>query len=65
LQRAHETARIVAERHDCSVQADPRLREISFGRWEGRTRSLAFSIRRSRHGLIILRQLIGAAAEVR
>lgn len=37
LRRAHETAEIVAERHDCSVQADPRLREISFGRWEGRT----------------------------
>lgn len=38
LRRAHETARIIAERHDCSVQADSRLREINFGRWEGRTR---------------------------
>jgi len=37
LQRAHETALIVAERHNCSVQADSRLREINFGRWEGRT----------------------------
>lgn len=37
LQRAHETARLIAEHHDCSAQADPRLREINFGRWEGRT----------------------------
>lgn len=37
LQRARETARIIAERHACSVQADSRLREINFGRWEGRT----------------------------
>jgi len=54
LRRAHETAQIVTERHSCSVQADPRLREISFGRWEGRTSSPAFGIRRSREGLSIL-----------
>jgi len=37
LQRAHETARLVAQRHACEVRADPRLRELNFGAWEGLT----------------------------
>lgn len=37
LQRAWETATAVAAFHDLPVQADPRLREIAFGDWEGLT----------------------------
>jgi broad specificity phosphatase PhoE len=38
-ERAHETAVIVAERHGLQVEADPRLREVNFGLWEGLTRA--------------------------
>ena len=37
LVRAHETARIVTERHDLDVTAVPDLREREFGTWEGLT----------------------------
>lgn len=37
LQRALETARIIAEPHDLTVQTLPQLREINFGAWEGLT----------------------------
>jgi alpha-ribazole phosphatase len=37
LQRAWETAAAIAAFHDVPVQADPRLREIAFGDWEGLT----------------------------
>jgi alpha-ribazole phosphatase len=37
LQRAWETAAAIAAFHDLTVQADPRLREIAFGDWEGLT----------------------------
>lgn len=37
LQRAMQTAQIIAGRHSQSVIADLRLREISFGDWEGLT----------------------------
>lgn len=37
LQRATQTAQIVAEGHGQPVATDPRLREISFGDWEGAT----------------------------
>jgi alpha-ribazole phosphatase len=37
LQRAHDTARLIAEHHSCKIHADSRLREISFGTWEGQT----------------------------
>jgi broad specificity phosphatase PhoE len=37
LSRAAETARIVAEPHGIEVTLDPRLREFSFGAWEGLT----------------------------
>jgi alpha-ribazole phosphatase/probable phosphoglycerate mutase len=37
LQRAHETARIIAEPQKLPVHADDRLREIHFGNWEGLT----------------------------
>jgi len=36
--RTIETARIVGASHDCQVQVEPDLREIAYGRWEGRTR---------------------------
>ncbi|WAC74514.1 histidine phosphatase family protein [Roseateles sp. SL47] len=36
LDRAHATARAVAEPHGLVVTTDPRLRERSFGRFEGR-----------------------------
>jgi len=37
LQRARETARIVAEAHGLPVKAEARMREICFGAWEGKT----------------------------
>ena len=37
LQRAHETARIIAAQHACEIRLDARLREINFGAWEGLT----------------------------
>lgn len=37
LQRAWETAEQVATRRHLTLQAEPRLREISFGEWEGKT----------------------------
>jgi alpha-ribazole phosphatase len=37
LQRAHTTAQIIAEPHGLVVGTDARLREFSFGRWEGLT----------------------------
>ena len=36
--RTMETARIIAAPHGCKVQAEPDLREIAYGHWEGRTR---------------------------
>lgn len=38
LERAHETARILAVPHGLRVVVDAALREIDYGRWEGRTR---------------------------
>jgi alpha-ribazole phosphatase len=37
LQRARETAEAIAAFHELPVRADPRLREIAFGDWEGLT----------------------------
>jgi len=37
LRRAHDTAVAIAARHPVAVQADPRLREIDFGAWQGLT----------------------------
>ncbi len=37
LQRAHETARLIAAHHTCEICTDPRLREMNFGAWEGLT----------------------------
>ena len=37
LQRAYETARIIATQHACEIRLDSRLREINFGAWEGLT----------------------------
>lgn len=37
LSRAHETAQAVADLADVEVELDPRLRERSFGDWEGLT----------------------------
>ncbi|MBN1438826.1 MAG: alpha-ribazole phosphatase [Anaerolineales bacterium] len=37
LIRAAATARIIAGRRGCPLRADPRLRELSFGDWEGKT----------------------------
>ena len=39
LARARETARLIAESHGREVVSVPELREISHGRWEGRTRA--------------------------
>jgi broad specificity phosphatase PhoE len=36
--RTLETARIIAAPHDLEPQTDPDLREIDYGRWEGKTR---------------------------
>lgn len=38
LGRTIETARIIAAPHGCVPQPEPGLREIDYGRWEGRTR---------------------------
>ena len=38
LERARTTAEIVAKPHRLPVQVDAALREMGFGRWEGRTR---------------------------
>ena len=46
LSRAHETAQIIAEAMGADVVTDPRLRERSYGVWEG----LEESVRRSEHG---------------
>lgn len=37
LQRAWETAQAIATPHALRVQAEPRLREMAFGHWEGLT----------------------------
>ena len=37
LQRAWETAQTIAAPHALHVHAEPRLREMAFGRWEGLT----------------------------
>jgi alpha-ribazole phosphatase len=37
LQRAHETAGRIAAAHGLGVRSEPRLREMSFGAWEGLT----------------------------
>jgi phosphoserine phosphatase len=37
LSRAGETARAIAAFHPCPVIVEPRLREISWGKWEGMT----------------------------
>lgn len=37
LSRAQMTARAIAANHTCPVIIDPRLRELSFGEWEGLT----------------------------
>jgi alpha-ribazole phosphatase len=37
LQRTVETARAVVAYHTCPVIVEPRLREIRFGKWEGKT----------------------------
>ncbi|MEO8349086.1 MAG: histidine phosphatase family protein [Acidobacteriota bacterium] len=39
LERALETARLIAEPHGLSVVPRPELREISHGRWEAKTRA--------------------------
>lgn len=39
LQRAHETARALAEEVELEVQADSRLRETDLGDWQGMTHS--------------------------
>lgn len=38
LQRSRETAEIVASAHTLAVTTDPRLFEIDFGTWEGKSR---------------------------
>jgi broad specificity phosphatase PhoE len=38
LQRAVQTAKLIAAEHSASVRVDPRLREIDYGDWEGLTR---------------------------
>jgi alpha-ribazole phosphatase len=36
LCRAVESANVIADAFDCAVDTDPRLREMNFGRWDGR-----------------------------
>ena len=38
LGRTMETARIIASAHQCEIQPEADLREIDYGRWEGRRR---------------------------
>ena len=38
LRRARETARLLSQNKGIAIQADPRLREINLGVWEGLTR---------------------------
>ncbi len=38
LERAYTTAQLIGKPHSLSVSTDPRLREFSFGVWEGLTR---------------------------
>jgi alpha-ribazole phosphatase len=38
LRRAWETSKEIAASHGLTVRPDPRLREICFGQWEGKTR---------------------------
>lgn len=38
MARTLETARIVADGHDVPIRAEPALREIDYGHWEGLTR---------------------------
>ena len=37
LDRAHQTAQMIAEEHDLEVESYPQLQEIDFGVWEGLT----------------------------
>ncbi|MGD8455133.1 MAG: alpha-ribazole phosphatase [Anaerolineales bacterium] len=37
LQRAEQTAEVIAEQHEVEVIPDPVLREMDFGKWEGLT----------------------------
>ena len=39
LQRCHAFAKALGERHGMPVQDDPRLAEVGFGDWEGKTRA--------------------------
>ncbi len=39
LERAHQTAAAIIAHHDLTIQPEIRLRELSFGVWEGLTRS--------------------------
>ncbi|NOK61244.1 MAG: histidine phosphatase family protein [Chloroflexi bacterium AL-N10] len=43
LQRTANTAKHIADTHGLSVQPEPRLREASFGTWEGLTRNEVLS----------------------
>ncbi|BBH23608.1 alpha-ribazole phosphatase [Paenibacillus baekrokdamisoli] len=38
LKRALETAQTIARSHSLAASSDPRLQEIDFGQWEGRTK---------------------------
>lgn len=41
LSRAVETARPIAERHSLEIHTDQRIKEINFGKWEGKTKEEA------------------------